>query len=310
MGLILKLDWTVSQAIREIRNSNQQDQGIYFYVVDNHDQLVGIVKSKDLISKDKSLLLKDLTIYDIKTISCQSTFRKALDIMQENHLLAIPVVKEKKLLGVIDIQSYFDKSLQLDTAIQRREVFQTLGVELEDGKREQTLKQFVSRLPWLFCNILGGLFCAIVSDIYEVVLSKVIVLAMFIPLVLSLSESISMQSMTQSIHAVKKKFSFWKQTSIYLYHEAKLLFLLSLTCSLVVGFTSLLWGDGWPVAYTIALSIFVSILITAIFGAVIPLILHHFKLDPKVASGPIVLMFADVVTTVIYLSIGFWFLLG
>jgi len=57
------------------------------------------------------------------------------------------------------------------------------------------------------------------------------------------------------------------------------------------------------------LSIFVSILITAIFGAIIPLILHHFKLDPKVASGPIVLMFADAVTTVIYLSIGFWFLL-
>lgn len=87
--------------------------------------------------------------------------------------------------------------------------------------------------------------------------------------------------------------------------ETRLFFLIALTASVSVGALSLLWGQGIGPAIVIFISIFSSIILTAILGAVVPIALHRWRLDPKVASGPIVLMFADVITTLIYLTVGF-----
>ena len=71
-----------------------------------------------------------------------------------------------------------------------------------------------------------------------------------------------------------------------------------------MGLLSLLWGGGVYPAVTIAVSIALSVSISASVGASIPLILYARSLDPKVASGPVVLMFADVITTTIYSLLG------
>ena len=151
--------------------------------------------------------------------------------------------------------------------------------------------------------------CAIISDLYEVVLMNVIILAMFIPLVLSLSESISMQAMTVSMYLMTHKKHSWRKVFAYTLKEVRLFFLIALTASIFVGLLSLLWREGVGPSIIICISIFTSIIVTAILGAIVPIIMHRWKLDPRVASGPIVLMFADVITTAIYLSLAFWLLL-
>ena len=233
----------------------------------------------------------------------------ALTLMKKFQLLALPVVENGKFLGVLDIHNYFDEEIELNTAKKKMEIFQTLGFILDSGRRKSTWRKYRTRVPWILCNMLGGLACAIISDFYEIILLKVIVLAMFIPLVLSLSESISMQSMTQSMHEIGKHFNFWHQSIKYIAHESKLFVLISITCGTIVGLISLLWGEGWEVGLIIASSIMISVIVTAVIGALVPLILHTWKLDPKIASGPIVLMFADVITTFIYLSLAFWLLI-
>lgn len=85
--------------------------------------------------------------------------------------------------------------------------------------------------------------------------------------------------------------------------------LLGFTSGTVVGLISLFWGEGFFPALTIASGIFVSITISATVGAAIPLLLNSLKLDPKVAAGPVVLTFADMITTAIYLSLATWWLL-
>ncbi len=85
--------------------------------------------------------------------------------------------------------------------------------------------------------------------------------------------------------------------------------LLALTCAISVGFISLLWEGGVKPSVTIAASLFASITLSASAGASVPWILYARSLDPKVASGPVVLMFTDVLTTTIYLSLATWLLL-
>jgi len=308
---LLSINQTVNEAIEQIRNAHSVDRSvIYFYVIDDSGRLLGVIGTRELLSSPPETQLRFLINTKVKTIQGYQTMHEALILMQKFHLLALPVVENGKFIGILDIQNYFEKSLELGTSKKRWEIFQTMGFLLQEGREVSTWKKYRSRAPWIFCNMFGGIACAIISGIYEDVLIKVIVLAMFIPLVLSLSESISMQSMTQSMYEIGRHFNFWKQSLKYILHEAKLFALIAVTCGFMVGLLSLLWGDGWGPAITIGAAIMISILVTAIIGALVPLVLHSWKLDPKIASGPVVLMCADVLTTFIYLSLACWWLLG
>ena len=308
---VLSITQTVQDAIDHIRENKFLDQTVvYFYVVDDNSHLLGVVNTRDLLKNDPKTPIREITNTKIKTISGSQTTHEALILMQKYHLLAMPVVDNGRFIGVLDIQLYFEESVKVTSSRKRLEIFKTMGFMLEEGPRKSTWEKYRTRVPWIFCNMIGGIACAVISDFYEVVLLKVIILAMFIPLVLSLSESISMQSMTQSMHEVTKRSQFFKQSIKYITHEAKLFALIAITCGSVIGVLSLLWGEGWGPALIISSSIMISVIVTALIGAIVPILLHTWKLDPKIASGPIVLMFADVITTAIYLSLAFWFLLG
>lgn len=307
---LLSINQTVNEAVEQIRKAHSVDRSVvYFYVVDEAGRLLGVVGTRELLISPPETPLSLLINTKVRTIQGYRTMHEALILMQKFHLLALPVVQNGKFMGILDIQNYFEESIQLGTAKKRAEIFQTMGFMLEEGAHQSTWQKYYSRAPWIFCNMFGGIACAIISGFYEIVLVKVIVLAMFIPLVLSLSESISMQSMTQSIHEINKHPHFWKQSLRYILHESKLFTLIALTCGIIIGLLSLLWGDGWGPAITIGSSIGISILVTAIVGALVPIVLHSFRLDPKIASGPVVLMCADIITTLIYLSLAFWWLI-
>ena len=306
---LLSIHQTVDEAIEQIRRSHISDHHIfYFYVVNEQNKLFGIVSTRDLLISSPDTPITFLLNKKIRFVKSDQTMEEALLLMQKFHLLALPVVENGYFKGVIDIQNYFEKSIALGTFKKRLQIFQTLGFILDEGKKQTVFEKYATRAPWMFCNMLGGLLCAVISDLYEMVLLKAIVLAMFIPLVLSLSESISMQSMAQSMHEMSRSNHFWKNLMVYLCYESKLFSLIAVTCGTVIGFVSLLWGDGLGAAMVIGSSITISVIVSAIIGVLIPFFLHKFKLDPKIASGPIVLMLVDTITTTIYLSLAFWWL--
>ena len=163
------------------------------------------------------------------------------------------------------------------------------------GKSQSPWKSYRIRMPWILCNMAGGLACAVISFFYQEVLAKVLLLAMFIPLILTLSESITMQSMTQSLHLVRQPEITWRRIFNRILIQGKMVIWLGLTCGIAVGIISLFWGGGIRPSITIATSLFISISLSASAGASVPLLLHSRSWDPKVASGPVVLMFADVI---------------
>jgi magnesium transporter len=307
---LLSVHQTVDDAIHHIRRVQILDKNIYyFYVVDEEDKLLGCVSSRDLLISSPDTALGALLNTHVKSVQGHHTMKEALLMMQKHHLLALPVVSEGRFIGVIDMQDYFEESIELDTFKKREQVFQTLGFVLDEDEKQTTLHKYFTRAPWMFCNMIGGLVCAVISNFYEVILLKAIVLAMFIPLVLSLSESISMQSMTQSMHEMSRHLHFWKKIGSYLGKESKLFILIAITCGVIIGSLAILWEDGVGPALVIGAAITISVIVSAIIGVMVPLILHTVKLDPRIASGPIVLMLVDTITTLIYLSLACWWLL-
>lgn len=306
------VDLTIGRAITLLRRRQVDEHLSYIYVVDAEDVLLGVVRVRDLLLKNPHSPIRDIMESRVITVHEEDSLHNALALMENHHLLAIPVIDDQsRLLGIIDIRDYFEEAVDIDSSKKRWQIFQTLGFLLleEGGMKPSPWKNYLARMPWIFCNMVGGFLCAAISNIYEDVYAKVLLLAMFTPLVLALSESISMQAMTQSIVDIGKHLNLWHQWVKNLFQELKLFLLLATSSGLIVGSVSLLWGDGLAPAAIIAISIMISVTITALIGILIPVLIHRWRLDPKIASGPIVLMLADVLTITIYLTLGFWLLL-
>ncbi|MCF7852263.1 MAG: magnesium transporter [Simkaniaceae bacterium] len=290
---------TIDEAIAVLRNKDIYEKVLYFYVIDEEGRLKGLVSTRNLLLKKSNTKIADITEPHVIALNENQTVHEAMEVMETQRLLALPVVDEhNRLVGSIDVGVYIEESVDVAHAKKRLQIFQMLGVIIEEGRPFSTLYTYRNRMPWILCTIIGGLSCAAISRIFENILQQIIILAMFIPLVLSLSESISMQSMTQSLNQTNLKFNLKG-----LLKQCKLYVLLSVTCSVIVGSLSIFWGDGYEPAIIISGGILISIVISALIGAAIPFALHRLKLDPKVAAGPVVLMLADVVTTTIYFLI-------
>jgi magnesium transporter len=301
-NVVVDKEHTIKEAVEVLRKKQCDGKIIYFYVVDKDHKLEGVVSARSLLLADPETKIKEVMEPSVFCLEEEQSLHEAMEILSTRRLLALPVVdKENRMKGVLDVQLYLEENIDVFKRQEEQDLFQLLGMTFEEGVYKSPWESYRKRMPWILCNMIGGIACAIVSKTFQLVLSQVIILAMFIPLVLSLSESISMQAMTQSFHVLRKQNVSWSKVFARMFSEIRTAVLMSITSGLLVGSLSLFWGSGLAVSVTIAIGILISIIISAVIGSSVPLLLHISKLDPKVASGPVVLTVADVITTTIYL---------
>lgn len=303
-------DQTIEEALMSLRHKHIEDKVVYFYVLDREEKLIGVVPTRRLLLAESILHIRDIMSASVISIGENKTLHEALEIFAQHGLLALPVVSvEGKFMGAIDVEMYIEESFDIADARHRSDIFQIIGLSLEDEKQRSILGDYRLRMPWIFCTMVGGIVCAIISHINQFVLSQILMLAMFIPLVLSLSESISMQAMTHSLQFIRRPRLTWRHIFSKCIKEWRIIGLVALTAGIAVGLISLFWGGGFLASLTLASGISVSVVASATFAIVFPIILHKTRLDPKVASGPVVLSIADILTTSIYLFLASWWLL-
>jgi magnesium transporter len=164
-------------------------------------------------------------------------------------------------------------------------------------------RAFRFRFPWLLATIGSGTICALLASAYEVTLAKTILLAFFLTLVLGLGESVSVQSMTvtiQALRAVRPTLGWYARA---LRREAGTALLLGTGCGAVVGIIVWLWRGAPLAAFSIGSSIFLTLCAACFFGLSVPALLHALKLDPKIAAGPVTLAFTDIFTLLFYFGL-------
>ena len=307
---IVNKDDTIEEALSKMRHQQIDHKIIYFYVVDSENKLCGIIPTRKLLLCDSTAKIQDIMNEKVISLHQGQNLQEAMQLFARHSLLALPVVDDNDhIIGAVDVEMYMEESFDIADARHRFDIFQMIGISLEDEKKSSIWRNFRLRMPWIFCNMIGGIFCAIIANTFNNVLSHVILLAMFIPLVLSLSESISMQSMTHSIQILRRPRLTRKASFFLALKEFKVVLLMAISAALIVGLISLLWRGGGYASATIGFAILISVIIAASFGILFPIILRKTRLDPKVASGPVVLTLADVLTTSIYLSLATWWLL-
>ena len=302
-------DLTVEQALAEARNAARGSRFLYFYVNDQAGKLVGVLSTRSLLLSEPTAKISEIIDSRIVTLPSSASLMDACEFFLLHRYLALPVVDDQGcMVGVIDVEVYADEMNEL--AAQQihedeEDFFQLIGVRLAEVRKANYGTTFAYRFPWLLCNVLGGLAAAVVAGWFSEVLEKAIALAMFIPIVLALAESVSIQSLTltlQSLHSGTR--TTFAKTVRAMVRELPIGLMLGLGSAVIVAIVAGVWLQQIAIVVCLLLSILITVSIAALYGVWVPYALHSFRHDPKIAAGPITLTLTDLTALTVYLCLG------
>jgi len=295
---------TVAEALAQIRERGIAQQIIYFYVVGAEQRLVGVLPTRRLLAAVPDGLLSEIMIGRVLSIPATATVLEACEMFLLHKFLAFPVVSaDGRLAGVVNVGMFTEQVFDVSEKEHMEEVFQRIGFRVAEVQIASPARAFRLRFPWLAATLGGGICCALLAGFYETTLTTNIILAFFLTLVLGLSESVSAQSVTVTVEALRGRHPDGAWFTGAMRKEFATALMLGGACGCIVGTVAWLWRGNGAAALVIGGSITVSMLAACLIGLAVPTLLHRFKLDPRIAAGPVSLALADVFTLLVYLNI-------
>ena len=229
---------------------------------------------------------------------------------------SIPVLKEDgTILGAItseDIVELVDNEMGEDYA-------KLAGLTAEEDLNETTVASMKKRLPWLIILLFLGTAVSSVVGIFETVVAILPIVICFQSLVLDMAGNVGTQSLAVTIRVLMDENLTGKQKLQLLAKEMKIGFLngliLGIFALILLGlyihlFKHYTWGYAFLISGCVGISLVVAMVISSMVGTVIPMFFHKIKIDPAVASGPLITTVNDLVAVVTYYGLSFVFLIN
>ena len=300
----LALDQTVGEAITAARALPPEGRIIYFYVLDAAGRLAGVVPTRRLLLSPDATPIRDVMVTRVVTIPAAATVLDACEFFLLHKLLAFPVVDdERRMLGIVDVDLYTEELADVDRRQDLDDLFQLIGVHFEDSHARSPVAAFKSRFPWLLANIAGGIMAAFLSGLFQAELEKAVALALFVPVVLALAESVAIQSVSIALQRLHGRPPSLGGILRAVRHESLTGMLLGAASAATVALVALAWLGQRAVAAALLGGITGGVVCAAAIGVAMPNLLRLFAREPQVAAGPVALAATDMVTLVIYFSL-------
>lgn len=312
------MDWSIESVLNHILQFGHETETMNtLYVVDEDSKLLDTINIRKLLFAPRNATVNTIADHKVETISVYAKVEEAFALMKKYDRLALPVVDEEGiLLGVITN----DDLLQFLNEEATSDIQKIGGSEALDEPYMETpfLSLMRKRAGWLTVLFIGEMLTTTAMTFFEDTISRAVVLALFLPLIISSGGNAGSQASTLIIRAMAlgevRLKDWWTITKREL---ASGLFL-GVTLA-IVGFTRVsLWstfsdiyGPHWlMLAWTIAAALVGVVLVGTLFGAILPIALRRFKLDPATCSAPFVATFVDVTGVLIYFFISIIILRG
>jgi len=307
----LRPEETVDQAITYLRQQLSQVEMIYYaYVLDDSQRLLGVVSLKDLVRADRNKAVVDVMTTRVHKVSDVTDQKEIAHLLTTHGVKAVPVVDaEGHMKGIVTADDVIDVLREMDT----KDIQKIGGMEALDGPYLETgfVAMLRKRAGWLVILFLGEMLTATAMTHYEHQIEQAVVLALFIPLLISSGGNSGSQATTLIIRAMAlgelRLRDWWRVIRRELVAGIALGLLLG-----AIGFLRIvLWQAVSPIYgqfyVLVAITIFLSLLGVVAFGTIagsmLPFILRRCGLDPASASAPFVATLVDVTGLIIYFSV-------
>jgi len=299
---------TIKSAMRTLVSDAAENDNIYtLFVTDDDGRFYGAIDLKDLIVARSTDSLEDLIYTTFPYVYDKEQISDSIEKLRSYSEDLIPVLssKDQTLIGVItskDIIDIVDAEFEDDYA-------KLAALSEQEQVREPIWKSIKKRIPWLIALLFMGLAVSAVVGTFEGVVRELPFIVCFQSLILGMAGNVGTQSLAVTVRALsaddvtgRKKLGFiFKETRVAALNG----FLIGICSFLVVSIYLGIMGaySATIVATTAAcvgLALLFAMMISGFMGAAIPMLLHAAKIDPAVASGPLITTINDLIAVISY----------
>lgn len=311
--LTVNSDMSVLDVLNHIRIKAEKDnmELYYVYVVDKQNHLLGVVSLRKLLTSPINQKVEDIMISDIVKLHVDDYSDYVTDVFTKYQYNALPVVDlYNRLKGMITWDDVQDL-VEVETT---EEIYQSSGISTELVDEDEILTGNIlhsvrARTPWLFITLLGEFVAVNVAHHFDSTLAALPIVAIFMPLLAGLGGNIG----TQSITLMVRGFSTGQITlSSALYHIIREMFI-GLSIGILFGMlvTAATWGwqHNIELGVVVGIAMAINMTMATVIGTFTPFALKALKVDPAVASGPVIATTIDVVGLAVYFTLVSTFLI-
>lgn len=311
---------TVGDALKRIRSVAQEKESIYAcYVMDQAGHLLGAVSLRDLVMADLKSPVTEVMRKRPITVNALDDQEDVAKKIGKYNLLAVPVLeKDESVVGFVTVDDVVDVLIEEGT----EDILRMAAVEpgaLDKPYMQTSLPVMIrKRASWLVILFLGEMLTATAMGFFEKEIARAVVLALFVPLIISSGGNSGSQASTLVIRAL----ALGEVTLRDWWHVMRREILSGLGLGLILGTIgflritvwsafSNLYGTHWPlVALTVGVALIGIVMWGTLAGSMLPFILRRFGFDPATSSAPFVATLVDVTGLIIYFSVAVLILRG
>ena len=296
----LPIHITAQEGLDLLREKAQEQSIYYIYCVDKDQRLHGVISLRALATAAPETPLEKLTKKEVVSVRPTNTDEEVAQIVAHYDFIAVPVVDENnRLLGIITIDDVVDIIQEQATA----NIYAQAGLQEDDRVFSSPLFKIKTRLPWMFLNLLLASLASSVVSLFENTMHELIILAVLKNIVAGMGGNTAIQTLTVVTRGIATgDFNFISYGKAVTKET-----LVGVTIGCITGISAgilvYFWKDDAMVSGVICLSMILNSLVASTFGAIVPLILSHFKYDPATGSGVIVTMITDIFSFFSFLGI-------
>lgn len=298
--------YTIRQAIDKIRDFAEIAEYLnYLYVVDEDKQLVGVVSYKDLILGELDDEIEEVMYTRVVKVDALTDQEIAADIIGRYDFITLPVVDtENRLLGIITVDDVIDVVMQ--EANEDIEKLSASGKAI-DFKTPPLIAAY-RRLPWLILLLFIGLISGGIISRFEDTLQTVVALAFFMPMIAGMTGNTGTQSLAVVVRGLVAEQPDRKGTIKLIIRELWVGIIIGVTCAILIMLIAYVWQGNIVLGLVVGSSLLLTLIIGTLAGTIIPLILYKLKVDPAVASGPLITTINDILSLLIYFGLASLFI--
>ncbi|MFT3869020.1 MAG: magnesium transporter [Nibricoccus sp.] len=311
-------EWTVREALEYIRTHGYDRETLnLIYVVDEHGRLIDDIRVRRFLLASPETPVAKLMDGNYPMLSATDDREKALELFRKFDRVALPVTDDSgRLVGIVTFDDILDVASEEAT-----EDIQKLGGSeaLDEPYTTISLAKMVKkRASWLVVLFLGEMLTATAMSYFEDEIAKAVVLALFVPLVISSGGNAGSQAATLVIRSLALGEFTLGQWWRVMRRELAAGFMLGVILGLIGFLRIVIWsrfsdiyGPHWLlVGATVGCALVGIVLWGSLTGSMLPLLLKRLGFDPATSSAPFVATLVDVTGLVIYFSVAFFFMRG
>jgi magnesium transporter len=290
---------TVGETVDQLRELVARALITYVYVVDGEDRILGIVTMRDLLFSDRGRTLEQVMLRGAFALHAAMPLKDAMRLVLDRHYPVYPVVdSERRLIGLVRGQTMFEAQA-IDITLQAGSM---VGVEKEERLATPWLHSLKLRHPWLQLNLLTAFLAAAVVGFFQDTIDRLVILALFLPVLAGQSGNTGCQALAVTLRGMTlgelkpgtERPLVMKETWVGCLNGVGV----GIAAAIGMYITATGQEQAQPVmlAFVVFLAMVASCMASGISGAIIPLTLKRFGLDPATASSIFLTTATDVVS--------------